>query len=767
MAMSTWKTLVAAALTAAAVAASGDRARACLFSDTIILVNIVRPADPEAFDRGALGVIQPTYERRFLVRAYRRFHGLDTVVEPSPDLVAKLSGVAQPLGWLEARERVLKTGQPIDTARFQVHRPLGDYRFFENCAHEGFQTATNTLEARVRQFGAESPVVAAWLRAQDAVFSNCGGSGTVAVVTPDPAALTADTLTRADRAYQAAAAYFYAMQYAEAESRFLAIAEDRSSPWRQYGRYLAARSLIRRQSVGLPPLGRTEAAAVLDRAERHFEAIANDSTMPASLRESAKGLRFLVAARSRSTERFRELAALLTAPGPIGQQHLTDYLLLFDSSISPDTEYDYDKIENPNRPGAQDDLTDWVMALQGKGEAARARALARWSETRSTHWLVAALWKAVPNEPATDDVLRAASDVSSDSPAYATVAFLRARLLVARGDRTGARTLLASLPDQPTATTPADAVNLFRALRLQVAGDLDSWLRAAPRFPSSSGQSFGTSATVGKPIDPAFDVDAALALTESFPLDRLVAAVATPNLPPRLRLIVASEAWTRAVELRRDDAGLRVAPVIKTLAPMLGAEMDRYVGARDSEARHYAGVLTILRWPSFRNYVPLAEGAPPGIFPPRFTEPSQTLETGIRKHWWCGFGPMRTWTVAGPYEETPVTRLPELVYQAARIPPPAVISVADRAQATREFDALAGLGTAPNYLSGEVIAWAKARPKDPDVAEALARAVASTKYGCGDKHSGAYSRQAFTILHRQYPATEWARRTKYWYSDRY
>jgi hypothetical protein len=88
-------------------------------------------------------------------------------------------------------------------------------------------------------------------------------------------------------------------------------------------------------------------------------------------------------------------------------------------------------------------------------------------------------------------------------------------------------------------------------------------------------------------------------------------------------------------------------------------------------------------------------------------------------------------------------------------------------KATREFDALAGLGTAPNYLSGEVIAWAKARPKDPDVAEALARAVASTKYGCGDKQTGAYSRQAFTILHRQYPATEWARRTKYWYSDRY
>jgi hypothetical protein len=126
---------------------------------------------------------------------------------------------------------------------------------------------------------------------------------------------------------------------------------------------------------------------------------------------------------------------------------------------------------------------------------------------------------------------------------------------------------------------------------------------------------------------------------------------------------------------------------------------------------------------------------------------------------------MRTWTVSGPYEETPVTRLPELVYQAARIPPPAVISTTDRAQATREFDALAAFGTAPNYLSAEAIAWAKARPKDPEVAEVLARAVASTRYGCSDKQTGAYSRQAFTILHRQYPGTEWAKRTPFWYSE--
>ncbi len=149
---------------------------------------------------------------------------------------------------------------------------------------------------------------------------------------------------------------------------------------------------------------------------------------------------------------------------------------------------------------------------------------------------------------------------------------------------------------------------------------------------------------------------------------------------------------------------------------------------------------------------------------PRFTGPSQTLNVDVRKSWWCGFGPMRTWVVSGPYEETPVTRLPQMIYQAGRIPPPAVVSAADRARAAREFETLTALGPAPNYLSREAIAWAKARPKDRDVPEALARAVTSTQYGCGDKQTGAFSRQAFTILHRQYPGTEWAKRTKYWFS---
>ncbi len=339
MALKGPRLIAACTLLTLAFAAAGDRAGACGILDTIILVNIVRPADVAAFERGALGVVQPSYERRFLIGAYRRLHGLDTVVDVPPGRTSAAGTRQQPREWLEAREGVLKTGQSIDPWRFGTARPLPDYRWFENCGDEAFDTATDTLVARSRQYGEGAVQVVEWLRAQDAVFKNCAGSGTEILVLPAPSAPDADALTRADRAYQSAAAHFYAMQYEEAERRFLAIAADESSPWRPYGRYLAARSLLRRESVGIPAVANADRAALFDRADRLLTDIETDANMPAGLRTSASGLRDLIALRARPAQRLGDLAALLTARGSIRNQSLTDYLLGFDANVSPETEY--------------------------------------------------------------------------------------------------------------------------------------------------------------------------------------------------------------------------------------------------------------------------------------------------------------------------------------------------------------------------------------------------------------------------------------------
>jgi hypothetical protein len=69
--------------------------------------------------------------------------------------------------------------------------------------------------------------------------------------------------------------------------------------------------------------------------------------------------------------------------------------------------------------------------------------------------------------------------------------------------------------------------------------------------------------------------------------------------------------------------------------------------------------------------------------------------------------------------------------------------------------------TAPNLLAERVVAWANRSPDDPRVPKALHFAVRATRYGCADDSTTEYSRRAFRLLHKRYPNSEWAKRTKY------
>ena len=63
----------------------------------------------------------------------------------------------------------------------------------------------------------------------------------------------------------------------------------------------------------------------------------------------------------------------------------------------------------------------------------------------------------------------------------------------------------------------------------------------------------------------------------------------------------------------------------------------------------------------------------------------------------------------------------------------------------------------------QVLAWAKRTPDDPRMPEALHLAVRSTRYGCTNAKTTQFSKQAFQLLHKQYPKSPWAQQTKYWY----
>jgi hypothetical protein len=96
--------------------------------------------------------------------------------------------------------------------------------------------------------------------------------------------------------------------------------------------------------------------------------------------------------------------------------------------------------------------------------------------------------------------------------------------------------------------------------------------------------------------------------------------------------------------------------------------------------------------------------------------------------------------------------------------PQIFLSSAQRAAGEREWAALAErAAVATNFLCAETLAWAKPHPGDPRLPEALYLAVRATRYGPADKSTRDYSRQSFELLHRRFPNSEWARKTKYWY----
>ena len=76
----------------------------------------------------------------------------------------------------------------------------------------------------------------------------CSATARVRVI-PAPAAPESPEILQKDRAYQIAAAHFYAGDLAVAERLFRDIADDPASHWRPLAPYLIARALLRQGSL--------------------------------------------------------------------------------------------------------------------------------------------------------------------------------------------------------------------------------------------------------------------------------------------------------------------------------------------------------------------------------------------------------------------------------------------------------------------------------------------------------------------------------------
>jgi len=758
--------LVAIAL--AFVVGRQPRVDACgPFFEQPVFVSVYVPDPPyDKFVAGRLGHVRSTWARLYLTVGYRYLSGrpldeaeqeavADILSRREVDPGSQRRPVPSPgdAGRTWPKTRRADANAP-NVAAIDPFRPLGKDRFqyFMNCNEAAFETAATTRRARAAVAGYD---VGEWLRAQDQVFSNCPGGRTIPEVLPASAPL----LARQDRAYQIAAALFYATDYDEAGTAFRSIARDATSPWRTIAPYLAARCLIRKATVGAPEGSFDK--TLLEQAGRELRAFAQAAA--ARDREMAEQLLGFVDARIAPVSRVRQLGTAIERGG-IGsgsvKRSLWDYKLLLDAANGEVTLFEgaderlkrtQSNFERLAAFRETSDLTDWVITFQAAGADAAGHALARWRESKSPAWLVAAIDKTTKDSAEVEEVVGAARSVDPRSPAYPTVIYHLIRLQLERGREQEAREsidrVLATRPDWPRSI-----MNELAAWRMALARDLEEFIRFAPRVPAGS-------ATEGDPRVSnigaggwAFDVDATAILNHRLPLAWLERIAASRSMADTLREEVGRAAWTRAVLFGDDGAAQRLFAFIERGAPVLKRELTAYRAANTPSERAHAALLLLLKSPGLRPSVRSGFGRDPQVFS-RTPAPGESLVTldTYRDNWWCDAS-------TSSYRD---------YRDAEHAPPdapwPAFLDDAARNAARREDAEMSKLPTAPIVLCDRMVAWAKAAPNDARIPEALYLAIRTSRYGCWTKATTASSQAAFQLLKTRYATTEWAQKTKYYY----
>jgi hypothetical protein len=703
------------------------------------------PADERYFD-GELGILQPTYARRYLLVAWRTLQDRPlTSVErraffPSarrtPEATELWRTVRRtiPVQW---EDRVSNTAWVSNT-----------YSYYVNCGDSAFITAAKTLESRRPASGAPDADLAAWVQAQDVVFSNCSRRSEQPARVPEPLGPDASPSARAERSYQIAAAQFYGGRFADAEAGFNAIAGDPSSPWRMWGRYLAARAAIRQATLLAEDA--EHARPSLQRAESILQEVLRDP----ALRErhgAARQLLEFVTARTRPTDALIAAAEALSAPAGADSfdTRLGTYEYLLNRYESGDEEGRPSGIADPSRAS---ELLDWVLTFQSRDESAVSHAIDRWRTSKSPSWLVVALTLAKPDAASSGQLLTAANDIAPTSPAYPTVAFHRARLLLLTGNAHEARTVLDALLQSPHLSQ--SAVNLVKAARLATARTFEEYFADAVRSPvdayNDEFKNPGASAT--------FDRDVVDVLNQRFPLTLMARAARDSHLPTHVRRDVALATFARAIVLDRPDIARSLLPAVVQLEPSFATPLQTLRRAT-RQSFSDEGALLLIRSPGLRPFVPAGRSREPGDL--------ATIDS-LRDNWWCGFGgegvvPYETqyWLRGtGDRVETPQRGL---YANADAIVDPDYLTARDREAAELERRQLKQTDTAPNELGRRVVAWARAHPADPRVPESLYLVVRATRYGCTNDRTSAVSKDAFTLLHRRYPKSTWTAKTPFWY----
>jgi len=424
----------------------------------------------------------------------------------------------------------------------------------------------------------------------------------------------------------------------------------------------------------------------------------------------------------------------------------------------------------------------------------------RWERSGNPAWAAAAAELMLPGDPAEPalrtllDGMRSRLDTcthtAADAQIYPGLLFHLARLRLTAGDVAGFDALIAWDEARGGRRYLSDTVE--EALSWLVATDriaeartlLDRFLRV-PGLDISTGHRQLLATTMDEAVAALAD-SPSLTILDPLPVAVLADLARRAELPTTERLALARVAWMRAWVLERPQVQAAVEPVLRELEPALIPDLDAVAAAKAPADRTPATLLLLLRHP--RMTLSLEDQ---GQDDEIRSDPGTILDNGFfGSNWGCRLDETVMLLDAmfdlfrsdhGKYfyfrkADAPVPADPALGF-AGEVE---VHRIGERLMAEHPLtglidrEELAALSRLPNgtrLLAERTVAAAdemglidRLTGADRDIPELLHLAVRATRYGCRKEGGhGVLSRRAYTLLHRRYGGTPWARRTPYWF----
>lgn len=417
-----------------------------------------------------------------------------------------------------------------------------------------------------------------------------------------------------------------------------------------------------------------------------------------------------------------------------------------------------------------DDLTNWLFTFQIQSSEAYLYALSQYRQTNSDLWLLTAFTKAEKSSTELNRLFEAAGKIDRNAPAYPTIAYHKARILIEQGKTAEARKMLDDILDSGLDLSISSR-NKFLTQRAKLSETLDDFLKFAQLKPFA----FDWDGTSGKIEDfikmqkswytpesfpnqtreeyekeveenfkdekmwedrVMFDSTTIEIMNQHFPLPLLVEAEKSPALPDYLRERFALAIWTRAVLLNDFATAQKISAEVLKFHPELKDLMDKINLAKTPVGKQRAAFYLILKNPMFSPFLEDGLGKADNEF-----------NTWDANDWWCA--PYDT-----EYDEATGEDVPR------KLPvKPMFLTAAQSNAAQAERKKLKVIGDAPKFMGEKILEWARLAPTDKRVPELLYIVWAAngwTKYGCGNNVE--LRGQIMQTLLKKYPQSEWAKK---------